>query len=52
MIPTFPRGGVGGFWLFSGLWVFVIVEEDWLQAVIANDQEKAKESKLETKFLF
>ena len=41
MAPTFPRGGVGVFWSFIGLWILVIVWGYWLQVVIANGQEKS-----------
>lgn len=27
LMLTFPRGGAGGFWLLSGLWIFIIISE-------------------------
>lgn len=53
MRPPFPRGGVGGFWSFNELEMFVVILRGWLQVVIGHCQEgnKVKEVRIKDFFL-
>ena len=39
MTSTFPKGGVGTFWSFNGLWIFII--ESWLQVATGYGEEES-----------
>lgn len=42
--PSFLIGVVSDFRSFSGSWVFVVVQEDWLQVAICQGQGRKKKS--------
>ena len=45
---TFRRGRVGGFWLFGGLWMVVIVKGVGYKLLLVMVREKANQRRLAT----